>query len=171
MEGQPFFNTVAGLSVSLAGFASLVAWLRDNPSIWDPINLWRVKTIVRDALTLAALALVLTPIFSLVEDLAMTVRIGSALLILTVAVDMLRHRHPDPVIWTPANTWRVFMISNLVYVALLVSNLWFASLGILQLGYLLMLGSPAGIFYNFVRELGQARHTSVAAATDGPTEN
>src|SRR3990170_3621610 len=65
MEGQAFFNTVAGLSVSLAGFASLIAWLRDDATTWDPINLWRVKTIVREAFTLLFLALALIPIFTL----------------------------------------------------------------------------------------------------------
>jgi hypothetical protein len=160
MEGQSFFNTVAGLSVSPAGFASLIAWLRDDLSTWDPINLWRVKTIVRDALTLAGLALVLTPIFSLVEDPATTVRVGSALLVVLVVVDMLRNRRPDPVIWNPFYTWKVFMTGNLAYVALLVPNLWLESLGILQLGYMLLLLSPAGIFYNFVRELGGARQAA-----------
>ena len=164
MEGQPFFNTVAGLAVSLAGFAALIAWLRDDATKWDPINLWRVKTIVRHALTIAAMALVLSPTYSLFENLDTTVRIGSALIILLEVSEMLKYRHPDPVIWNPAYTWRVFMAGNLFYVSLQAVNLWLASLGILQLGYLLLLGSPAGIFYNFVRELGTARQ----AAPPGP---
>jgi hypothetical protein len=69
------------------------------------------------------------------------------------------------VIWNPAYTWKVFMAGGSFYISLQVVNLWLGSLGILQLGYLLLLGSPAGIFYNFVRELGQARQASVTAAT------
>ena len=30
VPSQAFFTTIAGLSVSLAGFASLIAWLRDG---------------------------------------------------------------------------------------------------------------------------------------------
>ncbi len=160
MEAQPFFNTVAGLAVSLAGFASLIAWLRDDATTWDPINLWRVKTIVRHALTIAALALVLSPIFLLVESVPTTVKLGSLLIILFEVADMLRYRHPDPAIWTPAYTWKVFMAGGTFYVALQVVNLWLGSVGILQLGYLLLLGSPAGIFYNFVRELGPAKQAT-----------
>lgn len=157
MEGQPFFNTVAGLSVSLAGFASLIAWLRDDATTWDPINLWRVKTIVRHALTIAALALVLSPIYSMAQSLATTVRIGSVLIILFEVADMLKNRHPDPEIWSPAYTWKVNMAGGSLYIAVQVVNLWLASLGLLQLSFLLLLGSPAGIFYNFVRELGRPK--------------
>jgi hypothetical protein len=157
MEGQPFFSSVAGISVSLAGFAALIAWLRDDATTWDPINLWRVKTIVGHALTIAAMALVLSPIYSMTQSLGTTIRIGSALIILLEASEMLKYRHPDPVIWTPASTWKVFMAGGAFYIALQAVNLWLGSLGVLQLGYLLLLGSPAGIFYNFVHELGTSR--------------
>lgn len=166
MEGQPFFNTVAGLSVSLAGFASLIAWLRDDATTWDPINLWRVKTIVRHALTIAALALVLGPIYSISQSLATTVRIGSVLVIFFEVADMLKNRHPDPEIWSPAYTWKVSMAGGSFYIALGIVNLWLASLGLLQLCYLLLLGSPAGIFYNFVRELGGTRQAAPPGSKD-----
>ena len=61
-EGQPFFTTIAGRSVSLAGFGAVIAWLRDDPTGWNPVNLWRVKSIVRHALTIAFLCLSLVPI-------------------------------------------------------------------------------------------------------------
>jgi hypothetical protein len=160
MEGQAFFNTVAGLSVSLAGFASLIAWLRDDATTWDPINLWRIKTIVRHALTIAALALVLSPIYSLVESVPTTVRLGSILIILFEVADMVKNRHPDPAIWSPAYTWKVSMAGGAFYIVLQMVNLWLASLGLLQLSFLLLLGSPAGIFYNFVRELGRPKQAA-----------
>lgn len=103
------------------------------------------------ALTIAALALVLSPIYSMAQSLATTVRVGSVLLILFEVADMLKNRHPDPAIWSPAYTWKVNMAGGSFYISLQVVNLWLASLGLLQLGYLLLLASPAGIFYNFVR--------------------
>jgi hypothetical protein len=57
-------------------------------------------------------------------------------------------------IWTPRVTWYVTLLATAVYSALQVANLFLAELGLLELGLLLLLGSPAGIFYNFVRELG-----------------
>lgn len=155
MQSQPFFNTISGIAVSLAGFASLIAALRDDPRAWDPINLWRVKTIVRDALTIAALGLALSPIFTLTTSETGTIRIGSGLIVVFVIADMVLHMNPDPVIWDPPQSWKVFMAGNAVYLALLGANLAWASLGVLQAGFLLLLGSPAGIFYNFVRELGR----------------
>jgi hypothetical protein len=154
VEGQPFFTTIAGLSVSLAGFGAVIAWLRDDPSGWDPVNLWRVKTIVRHALTIAFLCLALVPIHTFTQDEATTIRIGSALAALFSISDMWRVRHPDPTVWDPLS-WRVFMATCVAFGFLEVANLWWASLGLLQALYLGLLTSPAGIFTNFVREMGR----------------
>ena len=157
MEAQPFFNTIAGLSVSLAGFGALIAWLREDPRAWDQVNLWRLKTIVRHALSLAFIALSLGPFFSLTGSVDATVRWGAAALIAVEIYDMILNRRPDPQIWGPAATWRVNMAGAALFAALQVANLFWASVGVLQVGALALLSSPAGIFSNFVRELGQKR--------------
>jgi hypothetical protein len=156
VEGQFFFTTVAGLSVSLAGFAALIAWLRDDSTTWDPINLWRVKTIVRQAFTVAFLALLLIPVFYMTEDLESTIRVGSAALVISILIDVWINRHPDPTIWVPRVSWTIAMVFSGIYAAIQLFNLPLASLGLLQLGFLLELASPAGIFSNFVRELGHS---------------
>jgi hypothetical protein len=155
MEGQFFFTTVAGLSLSIAGFASLIAWLREDSQSWDPINLWRVKAIVREAFTLLFLALLLIPVYSLTEDIDTTIRFGAGAMALANVLEASINRHPDPTVWQPRASWTVYMISSAVYVAFHVTNIWFASLGLLQIGFLLALISPAGIFYNFVNALGR----------------
>ena len=160
MEGQFFFTTVAGLSVSLAGFASLIAALREDSRKWDPVNLWRVKTIVRQAVTILFLALVVIPIFSMTNDIRLTTRLGSIGLVLALGMDVFTNRHPDPAIWVPRRSWTVAMVSSGVYAALQLVNLSLANLGILQLGFLLALIEPAGIFSNFVMELGRPRRQS-----------
>jgi hypothetical protein len=160
MEGQFFFTTVAGISVSLAGFASLIAALREDSRTWDPINLWRVKTIVRQAVTILFLALVLIPIFSMTNDLRVTTRLGAIGLVIGLGIDVFANRHPDPTIWVPRMSWTVSMLSSALYAALQLVNLSLANLGILQLGFLLALIEPAGIFSNFVRELGRPRRQS-----------
>jgi hypothetical protein len=162
VEGQAFLTTIAGLSLSLAGFASLIAWLRESGATWDPVNLWRVKTIVRDALTLAILSLSLVPYYTLTESMTSTIRFGSGALAVLAVADLLRTRHRDPVVWTPAFTWVVFHVTNTLYLALHVVNLFVVELGLLQVGLLLLLASPAGIFSNFVRELGRAPATAEA---------
>jgi hypothetical protein len=155
LDGQAFFFSVAGISVSLAGFAALIAWLRDDSSGWDPVNLWRVKTIVRHALTLAFLSLSLTPVYSLSEDMPTTIRIGAVFLILAEVYDLLRERDRNPAVWVPISSWWIFVFTASLLAGLQVVNLWVASLGLLQIGFIAFLTSPAGIFYNFVRELGR----------------
>jgi hypothetical protein len=165
VEGQPFFTTIAGLSVSLAGFGAVIAWLRDDPSGWDPVNLWRVKTIVRHALTIAFVCLSLVPIHTFTQDDALTIRIGSAVALLFVVSDIWRIRDPDPLVWDPLS-WRVFLGTSGILGLLATVNLFWASLGVLQALILILLTSPAGIFTNFVREMGH-RPGSVAETDPG----
>jgi hypothetical protein len=167
MEGQFFFTTVAGLSLSLVGFAALIFWLRDGPGTWDPISLWRVKTIVRHGLTLVFLALALIPIYTLTNDIRATTRFGAAGIILFELVDVFMNRDRDPEIWQPRVTWTVYLVGTVLYVALQTLNLWLASLGLLMIGYLLAMASPAGIFSNFVRELGRRSPELSAEASSG----
>ena len=127
VEGQPFFTTIAGLSVSLAGFGAVIAWLRDDPSGWDQVNLWRVKTIVRHALTIAFLCLSLVPIHSFTQDDITTIRIGSALFLAFEVIDLLRVRRPDPEVWDPLS-WRVYLTTGVVLGALQIANIFWASL-------------------------------------------
>jgi len=165
VEGQPFFTTIAGLSVSLAGFGAVIAWLRDDPSGWDPVNLWRVKTIVRHALTIAFLCLALVPIHTFTQDDLMTIRIGSALFLAFEVFDLLRVRRPDPEVWDPLSL-KVYVTTGVVLGALQVANIFWASLALLQVLVLLLLTSPAGIFTNFVREMG-SRPGSLPATDPG----
>jgi hypothetical protein len=151
VEGQPFFT-----SISLAGFGAVIAWLRDDPSGWDPVNLWRVKTIVRHALTIAFLCLSLVPIFTFTQDDATTIRIGSALAVLFSISDIWRVRDPDPVVWDPLSL-RVFVATGGFLALLALANVVWASLGLLQVLILFFLTSPAAIFSNFVREMGGGR--------------
>jgi hypothetical protein len=165
VEAQPFFTSIAGLAISLAGFGAVIAWLRDDPSGWDPVNLWRVKTIVRHAFSIAFLCLSLVPIYSFTQNDAATIRIGSAVAALFSISDMWRIRRPDPVVWD-AVSWRVFMATSGALALFALGNVLWGSLGALQALILALLTSPAGIFTNFVREMG-SRSGSVAEADPG----
>jgi hypothetical protein len=153
VEGQPFFTSIAGLAVSLAGFGAVIAWLRDDPSGWDPVNLWRVKTIVRHALTIAFLCLTLVPIHTFTQDDATTIRIGSALgalfLAPTCGGSETRIRWCGNPTRRGASSWRRRGWSPCWE--------WSTSPGraLLQALILAVLTSPAGIFSNFVREMGR----------------
>jgi hypothetical protein len=154
VEGQPFFTTIAGLSISIAGFGAVIAWLRDDPSGWDPINLWRVKTIVRHALIIAFFCLLLVPIHTFTQNDLATVRIASAITVLFEVTDLWRIRDPDPAVWDPVSL-RVYFVASGFLAVLGIANVFWGSLGVLQLLVLALLTSPAGIFSNFVREMGR----------------
>jgi hypothetical protein len=154
VEGQPFFTTIAGLSISIAGFGAVIAWLRDDPSGWDPINLWRVKTIVRHALIIAFFCLSLVPIHTFTQNDLATVRIASAITVLFEVTDLWRIRDPDPAVWDPVSL-RVYFVASGFLAVLGIANVFWGSLGVLQLLVLALLTSPAGIFSNFVREMGR----------------
>ena len=64
-------------------------------------------------------------------------------------------------------SWRVFMATSALLGLLGVVNIAWASLGVLQTLILAVLTSPAGIFSNFVREMG--RRPGSVAPTD-PSE-
>ena len=158
MEGQAFFTTVAGLGVSLAGFGSVIAWLREDPAGWDPVNLWRLKTIVRHALTLTFVCLAFVPIHTFTGSDETTVRIGSAAAAAFALSDMWRVRRPDPHVRDTVSWW-TFVSASVVIASLGILNLFWASLGLLEAVILVLLTSPAGIFSNFVRELGPRRES------------
>ena len=55
--------------------------------------------------------------------------------------------------WDPLSL-RVYLTTGVVLGALEIANIFWASLALLQVLVLLLLTSPAGIFTNFVREMG-----------------
>ncbi len=113
--------------------------------------------------------MVVIPIFSITNDIRVTTRFGSVGLVLSTLIGVLVNRHPDPAIWVPRISWTIYMTGAAIYGALQLVNIWLASLGVLQIGFLLELASPAGIFYNFVRELGRrtASPTTASAKAGG----
>lgn len=126
---------------------------------WEEVTLWRVQTIVRHALTIAFMALTLIPLYKLTNSEPNTIRIGSAFIILFSLYDMVRERKRDPKVWD-SFSWYLFMFMCSLIAVPMVVNLWVTSLGWLQLGFVFILTSPAAIFYNFVRELGQPKLSS-----------
>jgi hypothetical protein len=154
MEGQFFLTTIAGLAFSLAGFAGIIAALRGDLHMWSPIDLWRVKTIVRVAFATATMALALIPVFDLTNDLRATVRVGAALLVIHELANIRRDWSREPSIW-PSDVGHKIVLAIFAGVGITqVVNLWFASLGLFEIALGLVLMFPASIFINFVTELG-----------------
>jgi hypothetical protein len=69
----PFVFSIAALSVTLAGFAGLVAAFRRGAE-WKPIDVFRLREIAEFGLGNALLALVLIPLSTTTGDLATALR-------------------------------------------------------------------------------------------------
>ncbi len=142
---------MGGLGVSLAGFAGLISALDRRPLAHSPIAAYRITSIVflGFALTLAGFGTVAAYTIT-GENLALTVRVGTILLVIPYIRGYLQAR-PGPA-W-PRERERWTIIAGLtVLTAVTLGNLIVASLGYLEFLMLAALIGPVQIFYNTVRE-------------------
>lgn len=151
MEGQFYLMGLAGLSVSLAGFASLLTVFRPAET-WDAVTLWRARTIVRSSIDAASAALLPVPVFYLTDSADWAVRAGTALiLVLSLAGTVRASPQKQPEAWVNHSVVPFYLISA-VTVAIMLANLALANLGVLLLVLLWELGLPASIFASVVEE-------------------
>jgi hypothetical protein len=153
VTGQPFFLTMAGISLSLAGFAGLLASFRDPSEPWTMVDLWRLRRIVNRSFASLLVALIPIPLFGIIADEGAAFRIASAVFAAIVFIDL--------VILTPE--WRrLWPGDRSLYVAWVVSgsiglllfvNVAVASAGIYELGLVLVLLWPASIFMRVLRSV------------------
>lgn len=162
MEGQPFLMVLAGLGVSLAGFSSLLTLFRANND-WDPVSLWRAKTIVRASLNVSSAALVPVPVFYLTGSEQWAIRAGTAMLLVLSVVSTIRSSpQKQPEAWPEGYSVVPFYVISAITSLLMALNVLLANLGLLLLLLLWDLGLPASIFADVVEEFrpGDGLHRS-----------
>src|ERR1700716_1849895 len=123
MTGQPFFLTMAGISLSLAGFAGLLASFRQPTQPWTVTDLWRLRRIVNRSFASLFLALAPVPLFGIIGDEAAAIRIASAVFAAIVLADLAmltpewRRRWPDDrglyVAWVISGSIGLLALANL----------------------------------------------------------
>jgi hypothetical protein len=84
----PFLFSVAALSVSLAGFAGLIAAFRRGAE-WRPIDIFRLREIVEFGFVNAVLALLMVPLVATTRDISRSVSIVCGLTALYLVVTTL----------------------------------------------------------------------------------
>jgi hypothetical protein len=151
MTGQPFFLTMAGISLSLAGFAGLLASFRDASQPWTVTDLWRLRRIVNRSFASLFLALIPVPLFGIIGDEAAAVRIASAIFAAIVLADVVLLTPEWRRLWPEdRGLYLAWSISGSIAL-LLFANVLFASAGVYELGLVLVLLWPAGIFMRVLR--------------------
>jgi hypothetical protein len=166
VEGQFYLMGIAGLAVSLAGFSSLLTLFRPTDS-WDPVTLWRARTIVRASLDAASAALIPVPVFYLTGSTDWAIRAGTAMLfVLAIASTIRSSPQRQPEAWPEHYSVVPFYVISAVSFALMMLNLALANLGLLLLLLLWELGLPASIFASVVEEFRPGARLDQSTADD-----
>ena len=148
MTFQFFYLSVAGLALSVAGFAGLVTAFRHGDG-WTRTSLWRVRNIVRLSVSLVVIALLPFPVFALTNDEPIAIRVTAVALIAILFYDLLsawRERRQ----WSDASWVWVFLGVGSLELLLHVATFVFASPGLLMLSLIGRLEHPMHLFYNVI---------------------
>lgn len=150
MTDQFYFTALAGIALSVAGFAGLVTALRQDGR-WSRADIWRLRNIVQVSLTIVVLALIPQPIYRAVGgDEQLTIRIVSALLVVMFA-DGIRRVVSERREWGAAWARRTVAIVGAQLVAQL-ANVLIASLPLLLFGLLLGMIFPMQLFLRVIQD-------------------
>lgn len=150
MPGEFFFMAIAGLGVSLAGFAGLIAAL--DPSPGSAVRRWRIRNIVISGFWLTFMGFGTIATHTVTTDVELTVRIVSAVAALLLFARLVREIRPGPA-WPERRALVFASVMGLSIIGLLIANAVIASVGFLQVVMLLELTDPASIFLFTVRDL------------------
>jgi hypothetical protein len=148
MTFQFFYLSVAGLALSVAGFAGLVTAFRHDEG-WTRTSLWRVRNIVRLSISLVVIALLPFPVFALMNDEATAIRVTALALIAILLYDMVsavRERGQ----WRDTSWVTVFLVMGSVELLLHILTFVFATPGLLMLSLIGRLEHPMHLFYNVI---------------------
>jgi len=149
LTDQFYFATVAGIALSVAGFAGLVTALRGDGR-WSRIELWRLRNIVVSSLILTLVALLPVPVYRAVGgDEPLAIRIMSALLVLLFA-NVIRLSIGERREW-PGYLKNVILTVGFQLLVQL-ANVFLGSLPLLMLGLLGWLSFPIQLFMRVIQD-------------------
>jgi hypothetical protein len=144
-----FFLSLAGLGLSVAGFAGLVSAFRRRDEGWTRIELWRLRTIARLSFTLVFLALLPFPFFALSGDEILVIRVTSALIVLLYIGEIVAPRF-DRLNW-PGRSWLASALVDAAFACVSLVNLFAPQTGLLELALILRLLHPVNLFLRVLR--------------------
>jgi hypothetical protein len=150
MPGEFFFMAIAGLGVSLAGFAGLIAALDTSPE--SPVRSWRIRNIVLSGFFLTFMGFGTVATHTLTDDVELTVRIVSLVSAVLLIARFSREIRPGPA-WPERRSLVVASVIGLSVIGLFAANAIVASVGFLQLVLLFELTDPVMIFVFTVGDL------------------
>jgi len=152
----PYLFSVAALSVTLAGFAGLVAAFRRGSELM-PIDIYRLRQIAEFGLGNALIALSTIPLSTTTGDLTLAVRICGAIGVLFIfgGVALLLRRQRGFGVRGQAGLNAVIVVIDFAAVAAGVATVVVGSVGLFEWELLFLLARPM-LAFTFV--LASLRH-------------
>jgi len=152
VPGEFFFMALGGLGVSLVGFAGVIAALARPRAADAAVAAWRMRNILIGGLRLTVTGFATVALYTATgEDLALTVRLASFLLVVPHLLFFWTESRPGPA-W-PHDAWRRGVIAiNAVLVVATLMNVALGSLGYLQILFVVYLFDALSIFFNAVQD-------------------
>lgn len=148
MQGEFYFMAIGGLGVTLAGFAGLIAALQGREG---PVAAWRIRNVVAQGFGVTIVGFATVALHTLTQDVTLTVRLASIVLVLTRAANWGELR--PSAAWRSERQRRASIIIQLAFGIAVAANIALANVGYLQLLLLVAVTGPAGIFSLAVRDV------------------
>jgi hypothetical protein len=150
MPGESYFLAFGGLGLALAGFAGLIATM--NPSgAAGAVGSYRIRTIVFLGIWLTVVGFATVALFAVTDDVRLTVRAASLLMLVAYLRGLVIDARPGPV-WRTESERRATMAALVVLLAVTAGNVVVGSVAYLEVILLLGLLGPVSIFYNTIRD-------------------
>jgi hypothetical protein len=144
-----FFLSMAGLGLSVAGFAGLVSAFRRRDEGWTRTELWRLRTIARLSFVLVFLALLVFPLYALSGDETAVIRVLSASIVLLYLGEIIAPGF-DRTNW-PGRSWLYSALVDALFALVSLVNLVAGQTGLLELALVLRLLHPVNLFLKVLR--------------------
>ena len=146
-----FFLTLSGMAISVAGFAALMSAFSTEEL--PRISAWRIRMIVMLGFRAALVSLSVVAIDALVDDTDQAIRIASVASLVMLIHPMWASLRDREVYRSRSNAIGLFGAAVALHVVPVVANLFFASLGLLIVIYIIVLWTPMSVFAAFISEI------------------
>jgi hypothetical protein len=168
VTGQPLILTIAGLSLSVAGFAGLMTAFRRGET-WTATDIWRLRAIVRLSFINMFLGLVPPALFLVVPTDQFALGAGSLPVAAVYALEargLLQERARSGL-----QRWIVgYLAMDVVLGIAMLANVIVASAGLLAIVLLVRLAHPVGLFTETIRSFEPAVPATTKTAGSPETQ-
>ena len=166
MIDSGFFLAIAGLGVSIAGFAALMFSFRKGEV--GRVTGWRIRHIVTGGFTVTAVSLGVVAVALLADDADLQVRLASVLGAISALPNMWIYRSlRDPEIFATRAQVVAWVVADVLIEGVFILNVFIASYAVVVVMWVVMVASAMSLFAREVNRLYTPPVRSTAERGDG----